>query len=87
MKRVRGRRKIDLCKVMCRLLHVPTNLNIDDALLAEAQKVSGARTKRETVNEALREFIRRRKQKGILELFGKLRWDDTYDYKKARSRR
>jgi Arc/MetJ family transcription regulator len=65
---------------------MPTNLNIDDALLDEAVKVSGKKTKRETVNAALAEYVSRRKQRRILELFGKLEWDPKYDYKKERKR-
>jgi Arc/MetJ family transcription regulator len=66
---------------------MPTNLNIDDALLDEAVKLSGKRTKRETVNAALTEYVSRRKQRRILELFGKLEWDPRFDYKKERERR
>jgi Arc/MetJ family transcription regulator len=66
---------------------MPTNLNIDDALLEEAVKLSGKRTKRETVNAALAEYVSRRKQRRILELFGKLEWDPRCDYKKERERR
>ncbi|BCB95874.1 hypothetical protein JZK55_07960 [Dissulfurispira thermophila] len=50
---------------------MPTNLAIDEKLLNEALKVSGHKTKKNTVNEALKEFIQRRKQKDILSLFGK----------------
>ncbi len=49
---------------------MPTNLNLDDTLLDEAVKLSGKRTKRDTVNAALAEFVSRRKQRRILELFG-----------------
>jgi hypothetical protein len=63
-----------------------TNLNIDDRLLEEARVLGGKRTKRETVNEALAEYIARRKQRRIRNLFGKLRWDPGYDYKRERSR-
>jgi Arc/MetJ family transcription regulator len=66
---------------------MPTNLNIDDGLLEEAVKVSGKKTKRETVNDALAEYVSRRKQRRILQLFGKLEWDPKYDYKKERERR
>ena len=65
---------------------MPTNLNIDDKLLDEAQRLSGKRTKRETVNEALAEYIRRRRQRRIIDLFGKLDWDSACDYKRERSR-
>jgi Arc/MetJ family transcription regulator len=66
---------------------MPTNLNLDDALLDEALKLSGKRTKRDAVNAALAEFVARRKQRRVLELFGKLEWDPRYDYKKERKRR
>jgi Arc/MetJ family transcription regulator len=64
-----------------------TNLAIDDALLAEALEIGGFRTKKATVNEALREFIRRRRQAKILELFGTIDFDPEYDHKKARDGR
>jgi len=63
---------------------VPTNLAIDDGLLEEAQKLGQHRTKRETVNAALEEYIRRRKQQQILALFGKIEYDRQYDYKQER---
>lgn len=47
-----------------------TNLQIDLQLLEQALKVGGHRTKRETVNEALAEYIQRREQLKILDLFG-----------------
>jgi hypothetical protein len=65
---------------------MPTNLAIDDALLTEAQKVGGHRTKKDTVNEALREYIQRRQQVKITDLFGTIKFDPTYDYKKQRRR-
>ena len=63
-----------------------TNIAIDRRLLEEAQKVSGHRTKKATVTEALHEYIRRRKQARLLDLFGTLDFDPAYDYKKQRSR-
>lgn len=66
---------------------MPTNLAIDDTLLNEALKVGGFNSKRETVNEALQEFVQRRKQKEILDLFGTVHWDPRYDYKKARRKK
>ena len=63
---------------------MPTNLQIDDDLLEEARRVGGHRTKRATVTEALREYVQRRKQLQILELFGKIDYDADYDYKKSR---
>jgi len=64
-----------------------TNLSIDPKLLEEALRVSGERTKTATVIRALKEFIARRRQKGILKLFGKLSWDPDFDYKAERTRR
>ncbi len=66
---------------------MPTNLAIDEKLLEEALKVSGLKTKKNTVNEALKEFVQRRKQKDIISLFGKIEMDESYDYKRERSRR
>lgn len=65
---------------------MPTNLAIDDGLLEEALRVGGHRTKKATVTEALVEYIRRRKQAEILDLFGQIDYDPEYDYKKQRSR-
>jgi len=66
---------------------MPTNLAIDDSLLDQALSVGGYRTKRETVNEALREFIQRRKRLELLNLLGKVEYDPRYDYKQERRRR
>jgi Arc/MetJ family transcription regulator len=63
-----------------------TNLSIDPDLIERALKVSGERTKKAAVTKALEEFIARRRQKRLLELFGKLEWDASYDYKAERSR-
>lgn len=63
-----------------------TNLAIDPELLDRALAIGGEKTKRATVNKALREFVARREQKGLVELFGTLDWDDGYDYKSERSR-
>ncbi|HEY4002585.1 MAG TPA: type II toxin-antitoxin system VapB family antitoxin [Candidatus Xenobia bacterium] len=63
-----------------------TNLSIDDHLLAEAKALGGHRTKRATVNEALREYIQRRKQLRIVELFGQVEYESDYDYKAHRRR-
>jgi len=65
---------------------MPTNLSIDDALLNLALTIGGLKTKKDTVNQALKEFIEKRKQKEIIELFGKWDPDPGYDYKKGRAR-
>lgn len=64
-----------------------TNLSIDPDLLDRALEVSGEKTKKAAVTKALEEFIGRREQKRILELFGKLDWDPNYNYKAGRGRR
>jgi len=64
-----------------------TNLAIDDRLIAEAQKLGQHRTKKETVNAALDEYVRRRKQLEILSLAGTIEYDDDYDYKRERRRK
>ncbi|HCC68387.1 MAG TPA: DUF2191 domain-containing protein [Nitrospiraceae bacterium] len=66
---------------------MPTNLAIDEKLLAEALKLSGCKTKKNTVNEALKEFVQRRKQKKILSIFGKIEMKESYDYKRERKAR
>jgi hypothetical protein len=64
-----------------------TNLSIDPDLLERPLQVGGERTKKATVTKALQEFIARRRQKRLLELIGKLEWDEAYDYKAERGRR
>ena len=64
-----------------------TNLAIDPDLLDRALEVSGERTKKAAVTKALQEFIARRQQKRVLDLLGKLDWDQSYDYKAERSRK
>ena len=66
--------------------HMATNLAIDPDLLERAVAVSGERTKTAAVKRALEEFIARRQQGKIVEIFGTLEWDPQYDYKAARSR-
>jgi hypothetical protein len=63
-----------------------THLSIDPPLIERALEVSGERTQRAAVTKALEEFIARRRQKGLLELLGKLEWESSYDYKSERSR-
>ena len=63
---------------------MPTNLAIDDRLITEAQKLGHHRTKKEAVTAALDEYIRRRKQLDILAMFGKVDYDENYDYKRER---
>jgi Arc/MetJ family transcription regulator len=64
-----------------------TNLSLDPELIEQAVKIGGERTKKAAVTRALEEYIARRKQKHLLELMGKLEWDESFDYKVERSRR
>ena len=64
-----------------------TNLSLDPELLERALRVSGEKTKKAAVTKALKEFIARHQQREVSKLFGKLDWDSSYDYKKARSRK
>lgn len=63
-----------------------TNLDLDPGLLDRALAISGEKTKKAAVTLALEEFIARREQRKILELFGSLEWDPAYDYKAERTR-
>ena len=65
---------------------MPTNLDIDQELLQKALEIGGLRTKKDTVNLALKELINRHKQLEMISLFGKMDPDPDYDYKKGRSR-
>lgn len=64
---------------------MPTNLALDDSLLKEAQKIGQHKTKKAVVTEALQEYIERRKQQKIIQLFGSIDYDEDFDYKKQRS--
>lgn len=66
---------------------VPTNLEIDDRLLALAQKAGGHKTKKATVNDALAEYIQHRKQRDVTKLFGTVVFEPAYDYKAERAKR
>jgi Arc/MetJ family transcription regulator len=65
---------------------MPTNLAIDDKLIEDARRIGKHRTKREAVNEALREYVQHRKQLEVLDLFHAVDLDPSYDYKKQRKR-
>ncbi len=63
-----------------------TNLALDDRLIEEARRAGGHKTKKEAVNAALDEYVRRRKQMKILDAFGSVTFDPGYDYKAERRR-
>ena len=61
-----------------------TNIVLDDELVKEAFRHSEAKTKRELVDLALREFVENHRRKDIRELRGKISFHPDYDYKKLR---
>lgn len=61
-----------------------TNVVLDDDLINEAIKLSGAKTKKDVINFALREFVAMRKRANLLDLEGKVEFLDDYDYKALR---
>ncbi len=63
-----------------------TNLAISPELLERAVELSGKKTKTAAVTLALEEFIARREQRRLLELFNSLDWDPAFDYKAERAR-
>ncbi|MBA4179767.1 MAG: DUF2191 domain-containing protein [Anaerolinea sp.] len=56
-----------------------TMMELDEELVCEAQRLGGFKTKREAAEAALREFIQRQEQVGILELAGTIDWDSDYE--------
>lgn len=63
-----------------------TQIAIDPKLVERVIKISGEENQAAAVTRALQEFISRREAKNITDLFGKLEWDESYDYKAERSR-
>ena len=63
-----------------------TNLALDPKLLEQVLELSGEPTKRAAVTLALKEFVARREQRKLVDLFGKLDWDASFDHKAERSR-
>ena len=56
-----------------------TNIEIDDELMEEAQRLSGLKTKRAVIDAALRMFVRVKRQTDVLNLPGKVRWEGNLD--------
>lgn len=59
----------------CKNVYMRTNIDLDTGLVARGLKLSGLRTKKDLVNVALQEFVRRKDQKKILELRGRIPWE------------
>lgn len=64
-----------------------TNIVINDDLLNNALKIGGYKSKKDTINAALQEFIRRRQIEDVIELFGTIQFDEDYNYKEMRTRK
>jgi Arc/MetJ family transcription regulator len=65
---------------------MPTNLALDDDLIAQAVKAGNHRTKREAVTAALQEYVKMKRRLGLLEMVGQVDYDPAYDYKAERRR-
>ncbi|HWC17449.1 MAG TPA: type II toxin-antitoxin system VapB family antitoxin [Terriglobales bacterium] len=63
-----------------------TNLDINPKLIEEARRIGNHKSKKDAVTEALKEYIRSRKQMRIVELAGQIDFDPGYDYKRERRR-
>ncbi len=61
-----------------------TNIVLDDDLIDEALRLSGIKTKKDLVHEALRVFIASQKRKSLADLRGKIRFAPGYDHKAHR---
>jgi len=64
-----------------------TNIELNDALVQEAMKYTSLKTKKDIVNEALKEFVANRKRLSMMDLKGKIEFADGYDYKVMRAAR
>jgi Arc/MetJ family transcription regulator len=65
---------------------MPTNLALDDRLIMDAVRLGGHKTKREAVTAALEAYVKAKRRLGILDMFGKVKFDPAWDYKAARRR-
>ena len=61
-----------------------TNIVLDDVIMAKAQKLAKARTKRETIDTALREYVANHSRKDLRDLVGQIEFWEDYDYKALR---
>ena len=73
----------------CTFIHiwrciVRTNVVLDESLVEEALKLSSAKTKKDLIHQALKEFVENRKRLNLLDLSGKIKFAAGYDYKTLR---
>jgi len=64
-----------------------TNIELNDTLIQEAMKYTSLKTKKDIVNEALREFVANHKKLSMMDLKGKIEFADGYDNKALRTAR
>jgi Arc/MetJ family transcription regulator len=64
--------------------HMRTTLNVDDEALTSAMKTCPGKTKTDVINEALREYARRRRLQEFLEFEGKMHWEGDLDRLRGR---
>ncbi len=62
------------------------SVDVDEKLLDTALRAGGMRTKKDTVDLALREFVRKRRAEELVSMFGTIDYDASYDYKQERTR-
>ncbi len=62
------------------------NIEIDEALIKEALTFNNQQSERDIVEQALREYVQRRKQIKVIDLFGTIDYDEDYDYKQQRQK-
>jgi Arc/MetJ family transcription regulator len=67
-----------------RRCNVRTNVVLDESLVAEALKLSNTKTKKELIHKALKEFVENRRRLNLLDLSGKIKFAEGYDYKRMR---
>ena len=61
-----------------------TNIDLDEKMMREALKFSKAKTKKELIHQALREFVENRRRLNLLDLEGKIEFAEGYDHKRMR---
>lgn len=71
---------------MCIIMCMRTNIDLDDDLVRQAQKLTGISTKKGVVHEALRVLVEVRRRRDLAELEGEIRFAEGYDYKARRAR-
>ena len=64
-----------------------TNIAINNTLLNNALRIGEYKSKKDTINAALQEFIQRRQIEDVIALFGTIEFDENYDYKAMRNRK